>query len=77
MDMEERVLNKLDELSSQITELKLEVSKLPNRFVTKREWEAQQASIAKAKHDAAVTRRWQVSTSIVVAGILLQTLGVF
>lgn len=65
MEMENRILDKLDRLSDDIYEVKMQLSNLPSEFVTKRE-------MAEAKNAAIQAKRWAVGTLLLVLGLATQ-----
>ena len=61
---EERVLNKLDDIGNDITDLKVRFAELPSRFVTRREVES-------AKKAAESARRWAIGIGLAVFTAIL------
>ena len=68
VNYEQRVLDSLDKLEEDVTEIKVDIAAMPARYVTKKE-----AKIEAAKLVA--TRRWLVSTIVAVAALAVAALN--
>ena len=64
---EERVLDKLDSITEDITDIKVRMAELPQVFVTREE-------VDEAKKAAELARRWSIGVAISVFAILIPTL---
>jgi len=62
MDYQVRVLDKLDAMQVDITQIKVELAKMPSRYVSREEADA-------VKKEASITRRFVITSFIAIAAL--------